>query len=142
MEGLYSLYFADLTSFGGLLAGAVANSGPQGWRYIFWIEAGLHFLSSLGLLLLYHPPRRPDRPKFCLKNCIWACDPVGSGLFVLGMALLLMALNWGNGQYVWSDSNVVGCLVVGISLLAIFCLYGELNHSNYVLVQQLTKILL
>jgi MFS family permease len=108
-----------------LVAGAVANRGPHGWRNIFWIEAGLHLVSSIGLLLLYNPPARPNQQKFHLKRVLWECDPIGSGLFVLGMTSLLIALNWGDGLYAWADPQVSTCLAVGILLLVIFAFYGE-----------------
>jgi hypothetical protein len=42
-----------------------------------------------------------------------------------------MALNWGDGEYTWSDPQVAACLAVGVLLLTIFGFYGELNLLTY-----------
>ncbi|KAG8157455.1 hypothetical protein KVR01_012839 [Diaporthe batatas] len=79
---------------GGLGAGAVTNVDVAGWRYIFWIQAAFHGATSLGLLLFYWPPKNREYPKMRLKDYIWACDPIGSTLFVCSATLMLLALDW------------------------------------------------
>jgi hypothetical protein len=116
-----------MSSFGGVIAGALASGGPGGWRYIFWIEAALHFLASAGLLILYNPPRPPYRPKLALRTWVWQCDPVGSILFITAMTLLLVVLNWGGRQYAWSDPIVIGCLSAAVLSFLVFIFYGKLR---------------
>ncbi|KAF2279816.1 MFS general substrate transporter [Westerdykella ornata] len=108
---------------GSLGAGAVTNISPTGWRYIFWIQVGLHGFSSLGLLLFYWPKKRTDYPKMSLKEIAWACDPIGSFLLVSSATLMLLALNWAGGAYKWSNPHIYATLVVGIVLFIAFCLY-------------------
>lgn len=59
------------------------------------------------------------------REIIWACDPIGSGLFISGTTLSLMALDWTGGAFPWSDAHVVGPLTLGLLLLVAFGLYGE-----------------
>jgi len=59
------------------------------------------------------------------KEWAWACDPIGSTLFVASTTLMLLALNWAGGTYAWSDPHVVANLVIGIVFLLAFCVYGE-----------------
>ncbi|KAJ4370022.1 hypothetical protein N0V83_005786 [Neocucurbitaria cava] len=87
---------------GALAAGAVANLSISGWRYIFWIQVGLHGLTSLGFFAVYWPKKRTDYPKMSAKEWLWACDPIGSVLLISSATLMLLALNWAGGSYPWS----------------------------------------
>ncbi|KAF2181658.1 MFS general substrate transporter [Zopfia rhizophila CBS 207.26] len=108
---------------GGLGAGALTNQSPDGWRSIFWIQAGFHGLTALGFLLFYWPEAHPDYPKMSLKQLIWECDPIGSFFFIGMSALLLLALNWAGGKYEWSSPHVAAPLAVGFALAICFGLY-------------------
>ena len=59
-----------------------------------------------------------------LGGYVWACDPIGSLLFIGSATLLLLALDWAGGAYAWSDVHVAAPLGVGLGLLLLFCLYG------------------
>jgi hypothetical protein len=61
-----------------------------------------------------------------LKDYIWACDPVGSTLFVCSATLMLLALDWVGGAYYWSDPHVAVPLALGLALLFAFAGYGKL----------------
>ncbi|KAF1979191.1 MFS general substrate transporter [Bimuria novae-zelandiae CBS 107.79] len=115
---------------GGLGAGAVANVNPTGWRLIFWIQAGLHGATALGLFAFYWPKKRTDYPKMSFKEYVWACDPIGSVLFIAGATLMLIALNWAGGTYAWSNPHVYAPLTVGIVLILAFCIYEWKGRSD------------
>jgi MFS family permease len=108
-----------------LAAGAVANTGPAGWRYIFWIQAALHGFTSLGIFAFYWPKKRTEYPRMAFKDWAWACDPIGCTLFIASATLMLLALNWAGGAYPWKNPHVYATLVVGIVLFIAFCLYGK-----------------
>jgi len=91
------------------------------------MEAAFHLASSLGLFFFYHPIRRSDYPKMSLQAYIWACDPIGSFLFISSSTLLLLALDWAGGAYAWSDAHVAAPLGIGLGFLAVFSVYG--GHS-------------
>ncbi|KAM5349777.1 hypothetical protein ACJ41O_006282 [Fusarium nematophilum] len=109
---------------GSLGAGAVTNVDASGWRYIFWMQAAFHGATSLGLFIFYWPPKRTtEYPRMSIKECVWACDPIGSFLFISSVSLMLLALNWSGGTYPWSDVHVIAPLVVGFVLFVLFGLY-------------------
>lgn len=62
-----------------------------------------------------------------LTEVLWACDPVGSLLFVGGTTLALMGLNWASGSYPWHDTHVAVPLALGLLFFILFGLYGELR---------------
>lgn len=61
------------------------------------------------------------------KEWAWACDPIGSFLLVAAATLMLLALNWAGGAYLWSDPHVCANLTCGIVLFIAFCLYGKVS---------------
>lgn len=103
----------------------MTNVNQEGWRYIFWMQAAFHGATSLGLFLFYWPPKNLEYPNMRAKDYIWACDPIGSFLFISGATLTLLALNWAGGAYAWSGARVAAPLVVGLVLLLVFAGYGE-----------------
>ncbi|KAI8944708.1 major facilitator superfamily domain-containing protein [Xylaria longipes] len=116
---------------GSLAAGAVTNVSVSGWRYIFWIQAAFHGITSLGLLLFYFPPKQDlKRPRMSIREYIWACDPIGSVLFISSATLLLLALDWAGGAYRWSDTHVAVPLSLGLVLLVGFAGYEWKGRSD------------
>ncbi|KAK9775830.1 putative Major facilitator superfamily (MFS) profile domain-containing protein [Seiridium cardinale] len=114
-------------AIGGLLgvlaSGALTNIDAGGWRYIFWLQAAFHLMTSLGLLLFYWPGEHTEYPKMALRDYVWACDPVGSFLFLCSTTLMLLALDWASGDYAWSSATVAAPLTIGIVLLVLFFIY-------------------
>ncbi|KAF3024162.1 hypothetical protein E8E14_008396 [Neopestalotiopsis sp. 37M] len=108
---------------GSLVSGALTNIDAGGWRYIFWLQAAFHLVSSLGLLCFYWPQEHIEYPKMSVKEYIWACDPIGSFLFICSATLMLLALDWAGGDYAWSSAMVAAPLTIGIVLLVLFLLY-------------------
>ncbi|KAF4630574.1 hypothetical protein G7Y89_g7563 [Cudoniella acicularis] len=108
---------------GNLGAGAATNVNASGWRNIFWIQAGFFALTILGLFFFYHPKRESDFPKMSLKKLIWACDPIGSTLFIVSATLMLLSLDWAGGVYAWNDVHVAAPLTIGLVSLVAFAAY-------------------
>lgn len=119
-----------MDSVGGLAAGGVTNIDAKGWRNIFWIQAACHGITTIGLLLFYWPKKKSDYPKMSLKEYVWACDPIGSTLFVVSATLMLLALNWAGGRYPWSNAHVAAPLSIGLVLLVLFCVYGTTSNAS------------
>jgi len=90
------------------------------------MQAAFHIATCLGLVFFYHPTRRSDYPKMSYKQLVWACDPIGSFLFITSATLLLLAMGWAGGAYAWGDAHVAAPLALGLVLLALFCVYGKL----------------
>lgn len=97
------------------------------------MQAAFHGATSLGLFIFYWPPKRTESPKMSIKEVLWACDPIGSVLFIGSVSLMLLALNWSGGTYSWSDVHVIAPLVVGLVLLVLFGLYGKHSQETGIL---------
>ncbi|KAI2778015.1 MFS general substrate transporter [Daldinia loculata] len=115
---------------GSLGAGAVTNVDAGGWRYIFWMQAAFHGITALGLFCLYWPPKHIEYPKMSLRDYIWACDPIGSVLFVGSATLMLLGLDWAGGAYAWSNPHVAVPVGLGLMLLVSFALYEWMGRSD------------
>ncbi len=111
---------------GGLGAGGATNANAAGWRNIFWIQAGFFAATVIGLGLFYHPKKESDFPKMSFKKLVWACDPIGSLLFILSATLMLLALDWAGTVYPWHNAHVVAPLTIGLVSMIAFGLYGKL----------------
>lgn len=57
-------------------------------------------------------------------------DHVGMCLFMLGLILLLLGLNWGGSSYPWNSARVIATIVVGFLTVIAFVFYGELDESH------------
>jgi hypothetical protein len=112
-------------SIGSLGAGAATNANPAGWRNIFWIQAGFFAISIIGLFLFYHPNKSQEHRDLPWKTVLWACDPIGSTLFIVSATLMLLALDWAGDTYPWHDAHVVAPLTIGIVAMLGFAVYGE-----------------
>lgn len=108
-----------------LSAGKATSAGVSGWRTIFWIQAGFFALTIFGLLVFYHPKKKTEAERLSWRNIFWACDPIGSLLFIISATLMLMALDWVGGVYEWHDKHVVAPLTIGLVCLLLFVLYGK-----------------
>ncbi|KAI1138413.1 MFS general substrate transporter [Hypoxylon sp. FL0543] len=115
---------------GSLGAGAVTNVNTGGWRYIFWMQAAFHGITSVGLFCFYWPPKHLDYPKMSLRDYVWACDPIGSLFFVGSATLMLLALDWAGGAYDWSSPHVAVPLSLGLAMLVCFSLYEWKGRSD------------
>ena len=89
------------------------------------MQAAFHGITFLGLALLYWPAKNTEYPKMSIQEYIWACDPIGSVLFIFSTTLMLLALDWVGGVYAASDVHVVAPLSIGLVCLVAFGLYGR-----------------
>ncbi|KAH8774979.1 major facilitator superfamily domain-containing protein [Hyaloscypha finlandica] len=121
-------------SLGGLLGvlggGGLTNTNANGWRGIYWLQAGLHLATSLGFLAFYWPARPADRPRKSIMEVLWAMDPIGSFLFMSGTALMLLALDWAGGTYQWHQVQVAAPLGIGMGLTVLFGVYEWLGRKD------------
>jgi EmrB/QacA subfamily drug resistance transporter len=107
--GLQSMMVQLGNSCGPPLGGLVA--GLLGWRAIFLISLPVTFIAlllSLRFIKRDEPVGRGER-----------FDLAGAALYVLGLMAVLVALNQGH-DWGWVSFGVLGCLVLGVALLAGF----------------------
>lgn len=98
------------------------------------MQAIFHALTAVGIFCFYWPPPKKNTaeyPAMSLRECVWACDPVGSVLFITSATLMLLSLDWAGGAYAWADPHVAAPLALGLALLVLFALYGKyLQYST------------
>lgn len=103
------------------------------WRYVFVLLSALSGLSILtiaflrpdlknGRFSLTHPRSGQTHFRSFLSGC--ACiDFIGTGSFVGGVLLILLATSWGGSEYPWASPAVLIPLIVGPLLLVFFVFY-------------------
>ena len=87
---------------------------------IFWFPLILEgFLAVLAILLFPNKESSSRKEVLSLGEIIERSNPVGTGLSIPGLILLVYALTAGN-ESGWSDASVIGTLVAAVVLLAAF----------------------
>lgn len=52
-------------------------------------------------------------------------DFIGMCLFMAGLILLLLGLNWGGSSYPWKSAHVIATIVIGFFTVIAFLFYGQ-----------------
>ena len=109
--GLQSMMVQLGNSCGPPLGGLIA--GTLGWRAIFWVSVPVTLVAlflSLRFIERDRPAGRGER-----------FDVPGAAVYLLGLMAVLVALNQGHA-WGWLSPAVLGCLALGLVLLAGFAL--------------------
>ena len=121
--GVSSAYiFAIPTSpLAAKISSLLQNNTSSHWRTSYYILIAINAASVLCWYFFYHPPtykmlHRRTAAKTLLRRFDW----IGLVLFVAGLFTLLMGLSWGGVVYPWKSGRVIGCIVGGAFLLAVF----------------------
>lgn len=103
------------------------------WRYVFVLLSVLSGLSILTIALLRPDLKkgrfslsRPQAGQTHLQSFLSGCpciDFIGTGSFVGGVLLILLATSWGGSKYPWNSAAVLVPLVAGPCLLLLFVFY-------------------
>ncbi|OIW28645.1 major facilitator superfamily transporter [Coniochaeta ligniaria NRRL 30616] len=118
----------ELPKYTGTLAGAAGIAQMVGptiggvltdkatWRWCFWINLPLGGITIATVFFLVHPPPRKDKKQKTIKHPLKQFDILGNIFFIPATVSLLLALEWGGGQYQWSNWRI-------ILLLSIFSIF-------------------
>ena len=101
-----------LASVIGPAVGGFLTDGP-GWRWCFYVNVPIGIVAFV--VLYYAFPHRVAAPT-ARRRVDW----VGAVTLVLAVVPLLLALTWGGRDYPWSSPHVLGLLVVGGVMSAVF----------------------
>jgi MFS family permease len=115
-----------------LLGGAVlVQTGPDGWRLLWYILVGLLALTVMLTSFFYNPPPRPQSQKLTSREKLHQLDWIGYALLTIGILFFSMALTWFDNPYPWSNVHVVAPFVVGtVGLIGLGCYNGFFKNDG------------
>ncbi len=102
-------------SFIGLLVGGVLSEVD--WRLVFWVSVPF---GVLGTVWAYKTLRDPSGRR-AHKIDWWGNLTFGIGLILLLVGVIYAIQPYGGHAEGWTNPFVLGCLIVGVVVLAIFC---------------------
>ncbi|ORY15047.1 major facilitator superfamily transporter [Clohesyomyces aquaticus] len=120
------VYLATLSSMyavaaltGPPLGGVFTDSAKLTWRFCFWINLPIGFISTVAFMLIY---KEPKRRAFDLstKEKLAKMDLGGTVLFISSIVLLFVALQFGGNTVEWTNARVVVPLTFAAILFAAF----------------------
>jgi MFS family permease len=81
------------------------------WRWVFYINLPLGLLAlAVTSVVLNLPAKRTEHD----------IDYLGAATLIAGVSALLLVTVWGGSQYAWGSPIIIGLLLGGIALLAVF----------------------
>jgi hypothetical protein len=102
---------------GPLLGGVLTSKAT--WRWCFYINLPVGAVTTILLLLFFHPARTDREREGSLVRRILRLDLIGNIILIGTVVMLLLVLQWGGIDYSWRSSRVIGLLVAtGLGFLA------------------------
>ncbi|KAI1176629.1 MFS general substrate transporter [Nemania sp. FL0916] len=116
---LIGVIYGVASAIGPILGGALAEKVT--WRWNFYINLPLGAVAAVLLLaVLRRLPPSAQGHRLPFRTVVVRLDPVGTFTLIPSITSLLIALQWGNTVYPWSDGRIIALLTVFALLLVIF----------------------
>ncbi|KAJ5205552.1 hypothetical protein N7491_003820 [Penicillium cf. griseofulvum] len=126
MVGIISSAFGLGSIAGPLLGGAFTDNSRLTWRWCFYINLPLGFVTAV-VILLFIQIKNKDKinatsstssSNLSVRGQIKQMDLPGTVLLVPGIVCLLLALQWGGTKKEWNDGSIIALFVLtGILLI-------------------------
>ncbi|KAI1143044.1 putative MFS transporter [Hypoxylon sp. FL0543] len=88
------------------------------WRWCFWINLPAGTVTLLAMFFFFHPP--PVQQIESVTQRLRSLDLVGCIMFIPGIFMVLLALQWGGAKESWNSATIIGLFVGSGVLLLIF----------------------
>ncbi|KAI2898574.1 hypothetical protein CBS11852_3508 [Aspergillus niger] len=87
---------------------------------------GAGAVTVVTLLLFFHPPQNTGAQRVSFLKQL---DLIGCALFIPSIIMVMLALQWGGGEYPWDSATVIGLFIGFAVMIAIFifweCYMGD-----------------
>ncbi|GKZ45573.1 hypothetical protein AbraIFM66951_008227 [Aspergillus brasiliensis] len=114
--GLVTSLYALGTVVAPIIGGALAE---HTWRWCFLINLPAGAVTVVTLLLFFHPPRNTGAQR---ASFLKQLDLIGCALFIPSIIMVMLALQWGGGEYPWNSATVIGLFVgFAVTMAAFIC---------------------
>lgn len=110
-QGIITGTFGLASVVGPSLGGIMTDS--LGWRSVFYVNLPIGILA---ILMIWQTLPANLSPRAANARIDWA----GAATITLGISSLLLAVEWGGGQYAWGSPQILGLLAVGLAALGGF----------------------
>jgi MFS family permease len=89
------------------------------WRWCFYINLPFGAITLVVLGFLFDSPKQCKASTLSLKEKFQQLDSLGTVVLIIGIACLLLALQWGGTRFEWSNGRIIALLVLfGMSMIA------------------------
>ncbi|KAF2489135.1 fungal trichothecene efflux pump [Lophium mytilinum] len=122
--------------FGPPIARAFFTNTSLQWRWSYILGVIVNTLAVVLYFFFYHPPTY-EMLHVGGKNKIRqlaSLDWLGITLFVSGLTVFLIGLNWGGSSYPWKSAHTLGALLSGFATLVLFCIWEAFCGLEYPLI--------
>ena len=103
------------------------------WRWTCWLSLIYNGVTGIGLAVFYHPHSHARAQGLSKKAILSKIDYVGGALSIIGLTLLLVALQSGGYTHPWKSAYILCTLIIGILLIIVFVIW-EAKFAKYPMV--------
>ncbi|KAL7952597.1 putative efflux pump antibiotic resistance protein [Trichoderma compactum] len=109
------------------------------WRWCFYINLPVGAVSVAIILFFFHDPPESKPLPVSLKEKILQMDLLGVSLLIGATICFILATQYGQGQYSWGSSQVIGLLVGFVVILAAWAVNEWFMGERAIIVPRLFK---